>query len=158
MIKKQGESSSKISECECLCCLSVMRSSQQYEGRVLGMIITLQMRKINSRLRWLSRLLQINNCLSGMREHYFDVFQKLSSLEMANDIKYRVAQPKLPLVFCACTLFWVLERKLFSFVTWLRLKLCLINEKSRAKQSYFYSSKLCWFLWKFPLLPSKTWF
>jgi len=82
-------------------------------------------------------LLQINTCLSGLGEHYFDVFQKHSSLEIADDIKYRVAQPNLPLVLCAYTLFWVLERALFSLVMWLRLKLCLINEKTERSRAGF---------------------
>jgi len=103
-------------------------------------------------------LLQINNCLSGMWEHHFDVFQKLSSLEMSNDIKYSVAKPNLPLVLCACTLIWVLEHKLFSLVMWLHLKLCLINRKAERSTASFISRSCVGFLWKFSPLPSQTWF
>jgi hypothetical protein len=93
-----------------------MRSCRQDEGRVLGVKIMLQVRKINFTFKVALTLLQINNCLSGLGEFHFDVFLKLSSYVMADDIKYRVAQPNLPLVLCAYTLFRAVERKLFSLV------------------------------------------
>jgi hypothetical protein len=113
----------------------VIRSFGQDVGRVLGMKIILQVRKINFTFKVALTLFQINNFLCGLREFHFDVFLKLSSHEMADDIKYIVAQPNLPLVLCIDTLFRVVQRKLFSLVMRLRVQLRLITEKSTEKQS-----------------------